>query len=61
MGHCAAPVDACGISGIVAVEADMKKDFGPSRIALITSWALVLVLLTYLILAVIENAQEVFP
>lgn len=39
----------------------MKKDSGQSRIAMITSWALVLALLAYLILAVIEKAQEVFP
>ena len=56
MGHCVAPVGADGIGSIVAVEVDMKK----SLIPLITSWALVLALLAYLILGVIEKAKEVF-
>ena len=56
MGHCAAPVGADGIGSIVAVEVDMKKSWIP----LITSWALVLALLAYLILGVIEKAKEVF-
>ena len=59
MGHCTAPVGAYGIGSIVAVEVDVKKDY-ESRITRITSWALVLALLVYLILGVIEKAKEVF-